>query len=306
MISLLFSEVSYNRPTFSPYATWDSNAITLADSSTLGQTVTGLFVNTNNTVYATSFGLQSVLVWPEGSNNVTQSIFTNLNSSYSIFVTTNGDIYADDGIYNHRVQKWASNTLTITTTMFVDSVCGGLFVDVYDSLYCSETNFHRVSKKTVDSDANSSVVVAGNGNAGSASHMLNISYGIFVDIDLSLYVADYGNSRIQRFRSGQPNGTTIAGNAAPGTITLDRPDIVILDGAGYVFIVDQFHFRIVGSGANGFRCIVGCSGRNGSAANRLFYPYGLSFDSHGNLLVSDLKNNRIQKFLLTRNDTSGE
>ena len=59
---------------------WDPNAITFADFSTLGNTVTGIFLNTNNTVYATSFGLHSVLMWPEGSVNATQSIFTNLIS----------------------------------------------------------------------------------------------------------------------------------------------------------------------------------------------------------------------------------
>ena len=185
--------------------------------------------------------------------------------------------------------------------MFVDGVCGGLFVDIYESLYCSQPNYHQVLKKTIDSDANTSVLIAGNGTAGLAPLILNIPYGIFVDIDLSLYVADYGNNRIQRFRSGQPSGTTVAGDGAPGTITLDHPDIVVLDGAGYMFIVDQSNFRVVGSGPNGFRCIVGCSGKNGSAANQLFLPFGLGFDSHGNLLVSDLYNDRIQKFMLARN-----
>ena len=293
--------VSYNRPTFSVCATWDPNAITFADFNTLGNTVTGIFVTTNNTVYATSSGLHSVLVWPEGSNNATKTIFTNLSTPYSIFVTSNGDVYADDGASNLQVRKWTKSTGNITTAMFVGGVCGGLFVDIYESLYCSHPSFHQILKKTVDSDANTSAVVAGNGTTGSASYMLSTPYGIFVDIDLSLYVADYGNNRIQLFRAGQSSGTTVAGNGAPGTIILDRPDIVLLDGAGYVFIVDQAHCRVVGSGPNGFRCVVGCSGTTGATANRLSSPFGLSFDSHGNLFVSDTLNNRIQKFMLARN-----
>ena len=94
---------------------------------------------------------------------------------------------------------------------------------------------------------------------------------------------------------------SVVGNGAPGTTTLNYPDIVILDGAGYVFIVDESNFRVVGSGPTGFRCIVGCSGKSGSDANRLSFPFGLSFDNRGNLFVSDASNNRIQKFTLARN-----
>ena len=240
-------------------------------------------------------------MWPEGSVNATQTIFTDLSTPHSIFVTVNGDVYADDGDINGQVKKWTRGSNSVTTSMYVSGRCGALFVDIYDSLYCSQPLSNQVLKKTVDSDTNTSVVVAGNAIAGSGSNLLNSPYGIFVDIDLSLYVADYGNHRIQRFRSGQSSGMAVAGDGAPGTITLDHPDIVTLDGAGYLFIVDQYNFRVVGSGLNGFRCVVGCSGRNGSAANQLFYPYGLSFDRYGNLFVSDLYNVRIQKFLLARN-----
>ena len=240
-------------------------------------------------------------MWPEGSINATQSIFTNLNNSNSIFVTVNGDVYADNGNTNGHVEKWTTSNGTLPPAMIVNGRCGGLFVDIYDSLYCSQPASNRVLKKTVDSDPTTSVVVAGNGTAGLGSNLLSSPYGIFVDIDLSLYVADYVNDRIQLFRPDQSSGTTVAGNGAPGTITLNRPDIVLLDGAGYLFIVDQANHRVVGSGPNGFRCIVGCSGTTGATANRLSSPFGLSFDSHGNLFVSDTLNNRIQKFMLARN-----
>ena len=58
--------------------------------------------------------------------------------------------------------------------------------------------------------------------------------------------------------------------------------------------------RIVGSGPNGFRCLVGCSGY-GSASNQLYNPITLSFDSYGNMFVTDCWNSRIEKFILTNN-----
>ena len=185
--------------------------------------------------------------------------------------------------------------------MLASGPCNGLFVDIYDSLYCSLWDYHRVTKKLVASDANTSVTVAGTGTAGSRSNMLSFPCGIFVDANLSLYVADYGNSRVQLFRQGQLNGTTMAGNGAPGTISLNGPAQVVLDADGYLFIADHGNSRIVGSGPNGFRCIVACSGSSGSGANQLSSPYDLSFDSYGNLYVADRFNNRIQKFMLARN-----
>ena len=301
MMSLVLLEVSYNRPKFSACATWNPNAITLADNTTFRGRSSGLFVTTINTVYAAGLDLPTILVWPQGSVNVTQRILTSLSIPYRIFVTTNGDFYAGISIVGHRVEKWAKNATNSSTVMFINRPCNGLFVDVYDSLYCSLWADHRVTMKTVDSDANTLVIVAGTGTNGSASNMLTNPGGIFVDIELSLYVADNGNNRVQLFRFGQLNGSTVAGNGAPGTITLSGPAQVILDGNGYVFIADHGVPRIVGSGPNGFRCIAGCTGNLGPAANQFNRPYDLSFDRDGNLFVTDMYNSRLQKFMLARN-----
>ncbi|CAF5055428.1 unnamed protein product, partial [Rotaria sp. Silwood1] len=87
---------------------------------------------------------------------------------------------------------------------------------------------------------------------------------------------------------------TVAGNGAPSTITLSCPSGIVLDGDGNLFIVDKDNHRIIESGENGFRCVVGCHGK-GSAPNQLSNPTSLSFDSYGNIFVTDRGNSRIQK-----------
>ena len=83
------------------------------------------------------------------------------------------------------------------------------------------------------------------------------------------------------------------------TITLTCPSSIVLDADGYLFIADHQNHRIVGSGLNGFRCIVGClGGGGGGASNQLLHPATLSFDHFGNIYITDEGNNRIQKFLL--------
>ncbi|CAF4235292.1 unnamed protein product, partial [Adineta steineri] len=161
--------------------------------------------------------------------------------------------------------------------------------------------YHQVVSKSLDTRLNVWSIVAGTGTAGSTSVTLNYPYGIFVDINLNLYVADTYNNRIQKFASGQLNGTTIA----TGAIVLAGPTSVIFDADGYIFITDCFNQRLIGSGPNGFRCIAACSGSAGSSSSQLFYPHTMSFDSYGDIFVVDQSNNRVQKFLLLPNSCNG-
>ena len=180
--------------------------------------------------------------------------------------------------------------------------CSGLFVDVRDNLYCSQLFQHQVVRKSLLLKSSVTDVVAGTGCPGSTADMLVTPRGIFVTIDLDLYVADCGNDRVQLFRSGQTIERTVAGNGSTGTkIILDCPTGVVLDADGYLFVVDNFNNRIVGEGPWGFRCIVGCSGLNSSTSDKLFKPFTMSFDVDGNFFVTDRDNHRIQKFLLSDN-----
>ena len=125
-----------------------------------------------------------------------------------------------------------------------------------------------------------------------------------MDSNFNLYVADSGNHRIQFFKNNQLNGTTVVGSGAPGTISLNLPTAITLDGNGYYFIVDLGNNRVVASGLTGFRCIVGCSGQSGSSPSQLSTPRSLAFDTDGNLFVADTDNIRIQKFVLASNSCS--
>ncbi len=267
----------------------------------MGQFPLGIFVNTNNTVYVADRQNSRIQIWANDSVNSTNTISGNLSDPYSIFVTITGDIYVDNGRRNGRVDKWISNTNTSIPVMYVNSACDGLFVDINDTLYCSMYKFDQVVKKWLNDNTTTVTLAAGTGVSGSDSNMLKGPVGIFVDTNFDLYVADQFNDRIQLFRSGQLNGITIAGGGLSSTtITLTLPTGIVLDADKYLFIVDLANARIVGSGPNGFRCLVGCFGQ-GSASNQLFNPHTLSFDIYGNMFVTDQLNDRIQKFLLSTN-----
>ncbi len=295
--SFLFLARSFNQPTFCPTATWNPNGITFANRSIVGLIPVAIFVNTKNTIYVANRQNNRILLWHEGSESPTEIISGNFINPSSLFVTSNGDIYIDDGGSNRRVQRWISTTETFDTVMHVDSSCYGLFVDIKDNLYCSMYSHHRVVKRSLNNTVMTTVIVAGTGIQGSDSNQFIHPCGIFVDVNLDLYVADCGNDRIQLFQPGESNGTTVAGSKLPNpTISLNCPSGIVLDALKYLFIVDRNNHRIVRSGPNGFRCLVGCSG-SGFRFNELSGPFSLSFDRSGNMLVADQNNNRIQKFV---------
>ena len=304
LLKIFFLAISYNQPKLDADAVWNANAITFAGSGTIGAYPWGIFVNTNNNVFLVIPGYNRMLVWLNGSGNPTRTIYGVAYNPYSLFALSNGDIYVDNGNSNGRVDRWTLNANTYVPAMCVAGSCYGLFIDINNVLYCSINNLHRIVSMSLNSPSNLTTIVAGIGCAGSTSYMLSSPYGIFVDTNLDLYVADYGNNRIQLFKAGQSNGSTVAGNGAANTTTLSCPTSIVLDADKYLFIVDACNHRIVGSGPNGFRCLVGCSG-GGSASNQLDYPVSMAFDNAGNMFISDYYNVRIQKFILL-NKTLGK
>ncbi|CAF4154602.1 unnamed protein product, partial [Adineta steineri] len=290
--------ISFNQPKFGAYVTWDNVGITFANSSTAGTSPYGIFVDTNNTVYVANKANNQIQIWLSGSSIPTRNITTGVTSPYSIFATITGDIYVDNGYTNNRVDKWASYGNTSSSVMQVQGACYDLFIDVNNTLYCSLYTQNQVAIKSLNGNSSMWIVAAGTECSGSTSNTLNNPHGIFVDTNLNLYVADCGNDRVQLFLSGQVTATTVAGSTAAGTISLDCPSDVALDGGGYLFIVDSNNNRIIGSGPNGFRCIIACASTSGSTSNQLSSPSTFSFDSYGNIFITDQGNSRVQKFLI--------
>ena len=262
----------------------------------------GIFVNTNNTVFVASRQTGNILIWGNGSSTPTTTIFANATTPSCLFVTADDQIFLDNQLPNNNAQvdQWTLDQTRLSPLMISGAFCGGLSVDINNNLFCSQSSQDQVFRRSLNTMVNTSTIVAGTGSSGSASNMLNRPIGIFVTINSSLYVADRDNNRVQLFRSGELNATTVAGNGSNETISLNRPTGVVLDADGYLFIVDQDNHRIVGSGPGGFRCVAGCNG-SGTGSNQLLTPHTLSFDTNGNMFVSDRNNSRIQKFLLTSN-----
>jgi hypothetical protein len=298
---------SFNQPRFCSNASWNPNAITVADSNTIGTYPNALFVNTLNTLFVANHQNGRIVIFHNGSVNESTTILANLSSPLSLFVNTDEEIFVDNGMTNKRVERLTSNGSQLPSPMSTSSQCRGMFVDSNDDLYCCQRDAHQVVRRSLSNLSSRTMIVAGTGCQGSTATSLNGPRGIFVTDQFDLYVADSGNNRIQLFREGEVNGRTVSINQSNGTtMTLNYPSGVMLDQDGYLFIVDQGNHRILGSDRWGFRCVAGCSGGGGSSSNELNYPLTMYFDVDGNLLVLDNNNHRVQKFMLSMNSSDGE
>jgi len=119
------------------------------------------------------------------------------------------------------------------------------------------------------------------------------SSGIAVDSSGNVYVADSGNTRVQKFDS---NGKFITqwGYYGDGDGQFSDPEGIAVDSSGNVYVADSDRDRIQKFDSNGK--FITKWGSGGTGDGQFSDPQGIAVDSSGNVYVVDYFNNRIQKF----------
>ena len=190
----------------------------------------------------------------------------------------------------------------------------GVAADRLGNVYLSDTDHNCVRK--IDS-AGIVTTVAGTATAGfsgdggpATSAQLNLPYGLAVDANGYLYIADLNNNRIRRVSPAGAiqtyagsNGLGSSGDGGPATSALMlSPRNVALDSAGNLYISEFGANRVrkvttqgvistvAGTGIAGF----GGDGGLATAA-QLNFPAGLAIDRNGNLYIADSQNQRIRQ-----------
>ncbi|MBV9580545.1 MAG: 6-bladed beta-propeller [Chloroflexi bacterium] len=127
--------------------------------------------------------------------------------------------------------------------------------------------------------------------------------GVALDHGCNLYVADTETSHIIKV---SPNGDTLAtwGSDGTGPGQFHRPAAVALDADGNIYVADSGNNRIQKLSPTGQSiatwqyCSPGsnpCVPAPGQAPGQFFDPEGIAIDGQGNVYVSEVGNNRIQK-----------
>ncbi|CAF1277210.1 unnamed protein product [Adineta ricciae] len=290
--------ISYNLPRFCQNISWELNPENFPDNNYSSGHVNSLFIDTNDTVYASIRSFANIYAWLKTKVRLQTNSFSSSDEPYSLFVTNTNEIYVDL-TNNYRIEKTKLNSSNKTNVMNNSGPCAGLFIDINNTFYCSITQSHKVLRKSLNNYSSSTEIAVEN---RSSLNGLNGPCGIFVTVNFRLYVTECGNHRIQYFEWKSTNGTIIRASTGLSNVPLNCPTGIIIDADENLFIIDNEGFRIIQFRFGEFTCIIGCS----RAVNRIttlpIFPETLSFDSYGNIYVADRNGDaRILKYNLRTN-----
>lgn len=143
-------------------------------------------------------------------------------------------------------------------------------------------------------------IVAGGNGSGSALNQISAPYGMALDKDGAVYVAELGNDRVTKWLPGSTQGVVVAGGngRGSGSFQLNMPMGVYVDKAGNVYVSDVGNARVQKfvSGSTSGITVAGANGE-GSGFNQLYYPQGLFVDDFFNVYVADQDNHRVVKWI---------
>ncbi len=129
--------------------------------------------------------------------------------------------------------------------------------------------------------------------------VLNYAEGLGIDPQGKLLVADTWNDRIVRYDAdGKSVGALGTHGHKDGE--LECPRAVTTDAQGSIYIADCWNHRIVKLSSDG-KFLLAFGKKGGpwgydEGDGQFLYPSGVAVDAKGNIYVSDLNNNRLQKF----------
>ena len=283
---------------------------TISGSNTDLFSPVGIALDSSSTIYVADNLVNSVFVYPAGSNgniapsaaSISTTLTTGLTYPYGIALDSSGNIYVvDDGVSGFgppsvfvyaagsNANTAPSATITGGDTDLVEPV--GIALDSGGKIYVADPGATSVFVYPAGSNGNvkPSATIAGN------STLLSYPNAIALDSSGKIYVADNGNDDCDGTQSVYVYSANSTGDKVPiatisgGSTDLCFPSGIAVDSSGNIYVTDNKEVLVYPSLAvsgNGVlnepptATIIG--GSTGLAE-----PVGVALDSSGNIYVPD-------------------
>ncbi|CAF3399346.1 unnamed protein product, partial [Rotaria sp. Silwood2] len=216
-----------------------------------------------------------------------------LANPLGLYVDDDQTIYVADQC-NHRIVEWK-----------IGAPNGKL---VADGNGAHQLKFPR--DVIIDKDSDSLIISDGwnnrvvrwprrNGTPGETI-ISNIScWGLTMDDNGYLYVVDYEKHEVRRYKTGDTQGTVVAGGNGKGNCLdqLSKPRYVFVDREHSVYVSDYGNNRVMkwDEGAKQGIVVAGGQGQ-GNSRTQLNRPNGVVVDQLGTVYVAEEQNHRIMRW----------
>jgi len=259
-----------------------------------------------------------------GSSGSANGTGTSASFSYpSAIISANGEFFIGD--FGNSLIRTINISSALTATLAGNGTSGllngtltnaefngpaNIAFDAIGNLFVSDEQNHSIREITTTGNV---LTVAGTGSAGyqdgvGTAAAFDHPEGIVVDANGNIFVADGHNNVVRKIVIATGAVSTYAGTGTPAfdngpiaSATFNDPYGMAIDASGNLYVTDVRNNCIrkitvstgsvstyAGSGAQGLT--------NGSSATATFYyPLGCTFDSGGNMFVSDTYNNVIRE-----------
>ncbi|CAF4267983.1 unnamed protein product [Rotaria magnacalcarata] len=220
-----------------------------------------------------------------------------LSNPWSLYVDDDQTVYVADQ-YNHRIVEWKSGATSGQVVAGGNEEGSGdhqlsnprdVIVDKErDSLIISDYSNERVVQWPRRNETSGETIIS------------NINcWGLTMDENGSLYVADIRNDEVRRYKKGESQGTVVAGGNGRGNRfdQLSCPRYVFVDGDHSVYVSEWGNHRVMKwmKGKKEGIIVAGGQGQ-GNGLTQLSYPGGVVVDQLGTVYVTDDGNARIMRW----------
>ncbi|CAF1073877.1 unnamed protein product [Adineta steineri] len=222
-----------------------------------------------------------------------------------MFIDNDKSIYiADSG--NDRIAKWRLNSNTGQIIVGgngkgnqnnqLDRPIDIIFDKKNNSFIISDIGNKRVIRYFDKNETNQQILIS------------NIRcWGVTIDKNGFIYVADCQNNEVRRWKEGDIKGELVAGGNGQGDRLnqLNDPTFIFIDDDYSLYISDFLNHRVMKWRKDAKEGIVVAGGNGqGNSLKQLSCPWGVIVDDLGQIYVADGNNNRIMRWC--EGDEEGE
>ena len=213
-----------------------------------------------------------------GNGQFTQPTFLAMDGPGNIYVLDNAN----------RIQKFTPSGNFITS--YINPGLSGLAIDQMGNVFVMKNGVSAANIYKLTNDMASTLTSWG-GSFGTADGQFNSPYGLATDAAGSVYVADTGNHRVQKF-TNSGGFITKWGSMGTGNGQFTNPISAVADSSGNIYVVgDNRVQKFTSTGA-----YLTQWGSYGTGDGQFGNPFAATVDPSGNVYVTDQNNARVEKF----------